>query len=105
METESKDSRFLISMFAGFVVGLFVAVGVYLVWLHQPEGRNSQALTTASLLLCPPFLLALETGVRAESDLVLVLSGGTIVFANGFLYAGLIAGAFAIARGFAAHKH
>jgi hypothetical protein len=43
------------------------------------------------LLVCPPFILSLAAGAVPDSDLALTLIVGTIVLANGFLYAGVAA--------------
>lgn len=41
------------------------------------------------MAICPSFLLAGVLEATADSTLAVVMTVGTIVFANGFLYAGL----------------
>jgi len=51
-------------------------------------------LSAIALIVCPPYVLSLVIGPTPDSDLVLVLTVGTIVFANAFLYAGVAAGGY-----------
>ncbi len=74
-----------------------VAVAVYLAWKFGAiaPGLHS-VLSAVALLVCPPFILSAVVGPTPDSDLALTLVVGTIVFANGFLYAGVAAGIYAV---------
>jgi hypothetical protein len=78
-----------------FVLGMVVALAVYFMW-RQNVGdiRSSGLLTTIALIVCPPYVLPLAIGLIPDSDLALVLTVGTILFANAFLYAGVAAGGY-----------
>jgi len=69
-----------------------VAVAVYSAWkfgVIAPGLHN--VLSAVALLVCPPFILSAAVGPTPDFDLALTLIVGTIVFANGFLYAGVTA--------------
>jgi hypothetical protein len=88
----SKEQHLLTTLSVSFVVGMGVAVGVYSGWrfgVIVPGLHN--VLSAVALLVCPPFILSAAVGPTPDSDLALTLIVGTIVFANGFLYAGVAA--------------
>ena len=70
-----------------------VALVVYFAWRMNLGNLQSHGLLSAiALIVCPPYVLSLIVGPAPDSDLTLALTLGTIVFANGFLYAGAAAG-------------
>jgi hypothetical protein len=80
-----------------FVLGMAVALAVYLAWRLNVGGLQAHGfLSAVALSICPPFVLSLVIGPTSDSDLVLALVVGTIVFANAFLYAGVAAGGYFI---------
>ena len=88
----SKERHLLTTLSISFVLGMGIAVGVYLAWRSgaiAPGLHN--VLSAVALLVCPPFILSLAAGAVPDSDLALTLIVGTIVLANGFLYAGVAA--------------
>jgi hypothetical protein len=90
-----SDSRFLLVMSLSFLLGMCVGLAVYLAWrFHFVPPQEQGWFVNASLVLCPPFLLTLVAGSALEFDLMLALVTGTIIFANGFLYAGVAAGLY-----------
>jgi hypothetical protein len=72
-----------------------VAIGIYLAWSKGilPPAFHGFASMLA-LSVCPPFILSIAVGPTAEAEVMAVVTAGTIVFANGILYAGVGAGAF-----------
>ena len=72
-----------------------IALGIYFGWTHGviPPAFNGP-LSMAALFVCPPYILSIAVGPTAEADLMQVLVAATMVFANGFLYAGVAAGAY-----------
>jgi hypothetical protein len=96
-KTSSSTDRLLTAVMLAFMLGMTLALGVYLLWrfnaiplqLHQP-------FVAVALLLCPPFILSFVINAKPDFALELVLLVGTIIFANGFLYAGLAAGLYFI---------
>jgi hypothetical protein len=70
---------------------------MYLLWRANPVALDfHQPLFIAVLLVCPAFILSIAAGAGTESALAQVLLVGTIVFANGCLYAGAAAGIYSI---------
>ena len=72
-----------------------IALGIYFAWIHGVIAPAFNGpLSMAALFICPPYILSIAVGPMAEADLMQVVLAGTIVFANGFLYAGVAAGAY-----------
>ena len=90
-----SDRRFVMVLCASFLLGLVVGLAVYFCWrLH---GANlSPGWTATALVVCPPFVLSYAIGAAPDSALAVVLGVTTIVLANGFLYAGVAAGIYAV---------
>lgn len=84
---------FLTVLILAFVLGLAVAVTLCTVWRYHPDVFSSNA-RIAAIAVCPPFLLAGILEATADSTLALIMTVGTIIFANGFLYAGLASFAY-----------
>jgi len=95
-ESTRADGRFLIVMSLSFVLGMAVALAIFLYW-RVHGGQIPDFFSVLALLLCPPFVLASVTGPTPDSDFALVLISGTIVFANAVLYAGFAAGIYFVA--------
>jgi hypothetical protein len=94
-ETPPKENHLLTVLSLAFVLGMAVAIGVYMAWSHgvlQPAFHSPGS--AVALLFCPPFILSIAVGPTADADLALALVIGTIVFANAFLYAGVAAGGY-----------
>ncbi|HLI62419.1 MAG TPA: hypothetical protein VKV05_03390 [Terriglobales bacterium] len=87
-----KEKYLLMALVISFVLGMAVAIGVYWVWRSGGIAPGFHDVSGAlALLLCPPYILSLAIGPSPDSYLELGLAVGTIVFANGFLYAGVAA--------------
>ncbi len=82
-------------MFLSFALGMAVALAVYLLWRSQPASFQRLS-AAAAFVVCPPFVLSYAIGAAPDSDFALVLGLGTILLANGFLYAGVAAGIYAV---------
>ena len=96
-QSANSDRRFVTVLVISFALGTAVALGVYLVWRSHAGLPQDQGLFTAiALTICPPFILSFAIGPRPDSDLALVLTVGTILFANACLYAGVAAGLYAV---------
>jgi len=88
----SKENHLVTALSLSFVLGMAVAVGVYLAWSHGVIGPAfSGFASSAALLVCPPFILSVAMGPMANADLGMALMVGSVVFANAFLYAGFAA--------------
>jgi membrane-bound ClpP family serine protease len=90
-----KENHLLTVLSIAFVLGMAVAIGVYLAWSHgvlQPAFHSPGS--AIALFFCPPFILSIAVGPTADADLALALVISTIVFANAFLYAGAAAGGY-----------
>jgi hypothetical protein len=97
LQSGKSDRRFAMVMVLSFVLGMAVALGVYLLWRSHAGPPQAQGpFTAAALTICPPFILSFAIGPRPDSELALVLTVGTILFANGCLYAGVAAGLYAV---------
>ncbi len=78
-----------------FLLGIAVAVAVYFWWRMEPGSSQFHELfSVAALVICPPYILSVAASANPESPLALVLTVGTITFANGFLYAGVAASGY-----------
>lgn len=91
----TATDAFLMVLAIAFLAGMSVALGIYFWWRSDPSAFTSHvALRSLALVACPPFILAGVVGPGPEAGLTLVLMVGTIIFANGFLYAGVAAGGY-----------
>jgi hypothetical protein len=86
-----RDRRFVIVMFGSFALGLGVGLAVYFLWISRAAN-----ISAAVLVVCPPFILSYAISAAPNSAFAAVLGVGTIVLANGFLYAGAAAGMYAV---------
>lgn len=89
----NKNKPYLTVLLLAFVLGLAVAVTLCAVWRYHPDVFSAQA-RVAAIAVCPPFLLAGILEATADSTLAVIMTVGTIIFANGFLYAGLASFAY-----------
>jgi hypothetical protein len=89
------DNHLIVALSIGVLLGMAVAMAVYLGWRSGAivSGFDHPA-TDVALVVCPPFILSLIVPAHPDAALALVLTAGTIVFANGFLYAGVAAAAY-----------
>jgi hypothetical protein len=77
------------------MLGIVVGSAVYFFW--RSHAANWQPASNAmALVVCPPFVLSYAIGAAPDSTFAVVLGIGTIVLANGFLYAGVAAGIYAV---------
>ena len=81
-----------IALSVSFVLGMAVALAVYFAWRGNVGLYSHGFLSVLALIFCPPFVLAMILGPTLDSGLAMALALGTIIFANGFLYAGVAAG-------------
>lgn len=88
-DSGSKHRPFLTVLFLAFGLGLAVAVGLCSVWRYYPDAFSTPQARVAAIAVCPPFLLAGILEATADTTLAVIMTVGTIVFANGFLYGGL----------------
>ena len=68
-----------------------IALLLILLWRNHPSAITEGAGFRAAMAVCPPFLLVRVIGAMDNTTLPLLLTEGTIVIANGSLYAGLAA--------------
>jgi hypothetical protein len=93
----SKHEQLLTVLALSFVLGMAVAVAIYFLWQANPVALDfHQPLFLAVLLVCPAFILSIAASSGTEGAIAQVLLVGTIVFANGCLYAGVAAGIYSI---------
>ena len=91
----AKENYLLTVLSISFVLGMAIAIGVYLGWKSGVIAPGLHgAVSALALLLCPPFILSFAVGPSPDSGLALTLIVGTLVFANGFLYAGVASGGY-----------
>ena len=90
-----RDNRFVLVLFLSFALGVVVGMVVFLLWRSHPaDFRNWTAVV--ALVVCPPFILSYAIAATPDSAFAIVLGVGTIIFANGCLYAGVAAGMYAV---------
>jgi hypothetical protein len=90
----TRDNAFIIVMSVMFVLGMAVGLALLALWRKYPAAMTQSASYHVAVAICPPFLLVGVFSALADSTFALVLTGGTIVFANGSLYAGVAAFAY-----------
>jgi hypothetical protein len=88
---KSRNDALVIVLSVTFVAGMAVAMVLFLLWRNHTAAMAQGVAYHAAVMVCPPFILVHAIGSAGDSMLALVLTGGTIVFANGALYAGLAA--------------
>jgi hypothetical protein len=95
---KKTDNGALITVLSlSFVLGMVVALAVYFAWRMNVGALQAHGFLTAiALIICPPYVLSLVIGPTSDSDLAMVLTLGTIIFANACLYAGAAAGGYFI---------
>ncbi len=76
-----------------------VALAVYLLWqLRVVPPQFHDAFNVVALALCPPYILSYISGPSLDTAFAMVLTAGCILFANGFLYAGVVSGLYFLFR-------
>ena len=94
-QSAGKENYLLTVLSVAFVLGIAVAIAVYVAWSRGVLAAPGQGLSSViGLLFCPPFILTVAVGPTAEPDLASVLVVGAIIFANACLYAGVAAGGY-----------
>jgi hypothetical protein len=88
---EKRNEALLIATSVAVVAGMVIAALLIAWWRFHPSLLTSEAGFFAAVALCPPFMLLRQVGGVEDSVLSLVMTEGTIVIANGSLYAGLAA--------------
>jgi hypothetical protein len=88
---KNRNDALVVVLSFMFVAGMAVALVLFLLWRNHPAAMAQGLEYHAAVMVCPPFILVDAIGSAGDSTLALVLTGGTIVFANGALYAGLAA--------------
>ena len=89
--SNNRDDPFVIVLSVTVVLGMAVALVLIFLWRNHPATMAQSGPYHLAVALCPPFLLTGVVSAMAESALATVLTAGTIVLANGSLYAGLAA--------------
>ena len=87
----NHDETFVIVMSITAVLGMVVALVLVFLWRNNPAVVTQSGAYQFAVALCPPFFLVGVVTALTESTLAVVLTAGTIVFANGSLYAGVAA--------------
>ena len=100
-----KENYLVIVLSLSLVVGMAVALAVYIAWRSGaiPPGLD-HPLSVIALICCPPFILSLVVAPAPEWNFALTLAAGTIIFANAFLYAGVAAGIYFVVTVFTGRK-
>jgi hypothetical protein len=102
---EPKENYLVLVLLLSTICGMAVAIAVCYGWSKGAILPSlSHPLTAASLLFCPPFILLLAISPMPDTALAQVLVVGTIVFANGFLYAGVAAGLYSVVSTIVKHR-
>jgi hypothetical protein len=86
--SKTRHDALIIVLSIAFVAGMAIALVICLLWRNHPSMEVGAAYRLA-VAICPPFILVGSVGGIADTTLSLVLTTGTMVFANGSLYAGL----------------
>lgn len=92
--TKYRDDAFVVVMSVTVVLGMVVGLVLVFLWRSHPATMAQSGTYRLAVVLCPPFFLVNVVAAMTESTLAVVLTAGTIVFANGSLYAGVAALAY-----------
>jgi hypothetical protein len=103
LKSGESAKRFVFVMVLSFVLGVVVGWMVFFLWRSHPADFQHWS-AAAAFVICPPFVLSYAIGAAPDSAFALVLGVGTILFANGFLYAGVAAGIYAVVTVLAAKR-
>jgi hypothetical protein len=85
------NETFLVVMSASLVAGMVVALILIFLWRRDPAAMTQGSAYHLAVLVCSPFFLVKVVNALTDSTVAMVLTAGTIVVANGSLYAGLAA--------------
>ncbi len=88
---DNRNDKLVIVVSITVVVGMAVALVLVFLWQTYPSTIAQSGTYHLAVALCPPFFLVGVVSAMADSTLAVALAAGTIVFANGSLYAGLAA--------------
>ena len=89
--SNQRNDTFTIVMSVTFVLGMVVALVLIFLWQSHVTALTQGGAYHLAVAFCPPFFLVGVVSALQDSTLAVVLAGGTIVFANGSLYAGVAA--------------
>ena len=92
--SKNRNDALVTVLSIALVAGMAAALILFQVWRKHPTTMSEGIPYHAAVALCPPFILVGSVGGITDSTLALVLTAGTMVFANGALYAGMAAFAF-----------
>jgi len=98
--SKRRSDILIVVLSVALVAGMAVALALFFAWRRDPAAMAQGLAFHAGVAVCPPFLLVGSVGGITDSDLALILTGGTIIFANGALYAGVAAFALWILSSF-----
>ena len=99
--TKFRDNLLLLVISAGLALGLAVALVVYVLWSsHAVPPESQQTFTVAALALCPSYILTIFVGSASNTPLEKGLLLTSLVSANAFLYAGVAAFVYFLAKVF-----
>jgi hypothetical protein len=100
-----RENHLVTTISVSLVLGMAVALAVYLMWRMNvvPPGLHG-LFTAVAFIVCPPFILSLAAGPSPDTGLALSLLVGTIISANAFLYAGVAAGGYFLITTFGGRK-
>ena len=91
---DNRNDKLVIVMSITVVLGMAVALILVFLWRSHPAMVTQGGAYHLAVAVCPPFFLVGVVTAMADSTLAVVLAAGTIVFANGSLYAGVAALAY-----------
>jgi hypothetical protein len=86
-----RNETLTIVMSVTIILGMAMALVLIFLWRSYPATMTQSGAYYLAVALCPPFFLVGVVSAMTESTLAVVLTAGTIVVANGSLYAGLAA--------------
>jgi len=86
-----RNDNLVMALSVTVVLGMAVALILIFLWRSYPATMTQSPTYNLAVALCPPFFLVEVVSALSDSTFAVVLTAGTIVFANGSLYAGLAA--------------
>lgn len=102
----TKEKYFFAVLSLTFLAGVAIAIGVYSAWLRGVlPAALSGGISWVALFFCPPYIMTVAVGPMADPELMAVVMAISIVFGNGFLYAGVGAGLYYVAKLLFSRRH
>ena len=88
---KNRHEALIIVLSVAVVAGMAIAILLLFLWRENPSAVAGGAGLNVAVTICPPFMLVHIARELDDTALSRLIIAGTVVIANGSLYAGLAA--------------